>query len=184
MPFFTRLRWSNGLLGLLIKEETMGGINRHWPGLPPRELTEHFFRLWSEGLIECAEGEDEPAIAPDYELARKQFELENPSSDRPEGVSLTYRLTSQGGDVWANYAGVDWNRFFSSWAGSEFNEWTLNASVREPIVIALKLREVSPLPIPGTERGQILQPWQATYWKVLPTGNRLRNRYENWTHGA
>src|SRR5436309_12245794 len=61
---------------LLIKEETMGGINRHWPGLPPRELTEHFFRLWSEGLIQCAEGEDEPAIAPDYELARKQFELE------------------------------------------------------------------------------------------------------------
>ena len=76
------------------------------------------------------------------------------------------------------------SRFFSSWAGSEFNEWTRNASVREPIVIALKLREVSPLPIPGTERWEILQPWQATYWKVLPTGNRLCYRYENWTHGA
>ena len=60
---------------LLLKEETIGGVNRFWPGLPARELTEHFFRLWSEELIECAEGEDEPAIAPDYELARQQFEF-------------------------------------------------------------------------------------------------------------
>lgn len=166
---------------LLLKDETMGGVNRFWPGLAGRELTEHFFRLWSEGLIECAEGEGEPAIAPDYRLAREQFEFDNAVSDRPEGNPLTYRLSPQGGDVWAQYADVDWSKFFSSWCGSEAGEWTLNAAAREAIDMAVQIREVSPLPISGTECWEILQPWHATYWKVLPRGIRLRYRYEKWT---
>jgi hypothetical protein len=64
---------------LLLKERTMAGVNRFWPGLAAPELTEHFFRLWSEGLIECTEGEDEPAIAPDYQLTREQFDSTTPS---------------------------------------------------------------------------------------------------------
>lgn len=96
---------------LLLKEETMAGVNRFWPGLAAYELTEHFFRLWSEGLIECAFGEDEPAIAPDQQLATEQFGFDNTVSDRPKGNLLTYRLSSEGGDVWAQYAGVDWSRF-------------------------------------------------------------------------
>jgi hypothetical protein len=127
---------------LLLKEQTMAGVNRFWPGLPARELTEHVFRLWSEGLIECAEGEDEPAIEPDHQLAREQFEFDTAASDRPEGIPLIYRLSPEGGDVWANYAGVDWSKFFSSWCGSEADEWTLNATVREAIEIALKLRDI------------------------------------------
>ncbi len=86
---------------LLLKEQTMAGVNRFWPGLPVPELTEHFFRLWSEGLIECAFGEDEPAISPDPQLARVQFEFDTAVSDRPNDNLLTYRLSSQGGDVWA-----------------------------------------------------------------------------------
>ena len=168
---------------LLLEERTMAGVNRFWPGLAASELTEHFFRLWSEGLVECAEGEDEPAIAPDRRLAREQFEFDKTLSDRPESNSLTYRLSSQGGDLWAQYAGVDWGKFFSSWPNSATNECTLTASVREPIEIALQLREIAPEPIAGTLLWDLVQPWQATYWKVLPRGNRLRYRYGNWTHG-
>ena len=167
---------------LLLKEQTMAGVNRFWPGLPARQLTEHFFRLWSEGLIECAEGEDEPAIAPDYQLAREQFQFDTAASDRPEGNPLIYRLSSQGGDLWAQYAGVDWSRFIS-WCGAEPNEWTLTASAREAIEIALQLRDIAPEPIPGTGRWEILQSWQAIYWKVLPIGNCFRYKYENWTGG-
>ncbi len=165
---------------LLLKERTMAGVNRFWPGLAPRELTEHFFRLWIDGLIDCAEGEDEPAIAPDYQLAREQFEFDETVADRPEGNSLTYRLSSQGGDVWAEYAAVDWSRFFSSWHGSGAEEWTLSASLLEPIEIALQIPEIAPRPVRGTAKWEILQPWQATYWKSLSIGHRLSYQYESW----
>jgi hypothetical protein len=169
---------------LLLKEETMAGVNRFWPGLAARELTEHFSRLWSEGLIECADGEDEPAIAPDYQLASEQFEFDTTVSDRPEETPLTYRLSSGGGDVWAQYAAVDWSRFFTTSCGVDPNEWTLNASVREAIEVALQPREIAPEPIPGSGRWEVLRPWQATYWKVLSVGNRFRYKYENWAGGV
>ncbi|PYV83626.1 MAG: hypothetical protein DMG93_08000 [Acidobacteria bacterium] len=159
---------------LLLKEETIGGVNRFWPGLPARELTEHFFRLWSEELIECAEGEDEPAIAPDYELARQQFEFDTSSSDRPQANILTYRLSAVGGDTWASYAGVDWSKFFSSWYDSGRNEFRLSASDRRAIELALQLRKISPPPVPGTERWEILGPWP-------PIGKSFRPDIESAT---
>ena len=165
---------------LLLRDETMGGVNRFWPGLPPHELTEHFFRLWSEGLIECAEGEDEPAIPPDYELARQQFEFDNSSSDRPQHNLLTYRLTPAGGDLWARYASVDWSKVYCSSYDSARNEFSLSASARAAIELALQLREISPPPIQGTEQWEILGSWQATYRKVLPTGHRISYKYESW----
>jgi hypothetical protein len=163
---------------LLLKERTMAGVNRFWPGLAAPELTEHFFRLWSERLIECAEGEDEPAIAPDYELTRQQFEFDTSSSDRPQFNSLTYRLSPAGGDTWENYAGVDWNKFYNSWDDSERNEFRLSASDRKAVELAIQLRTISPLPVPGTDRWEILGSWQATYWKVLPAGHRIGYKYE------
>jgi len=165
---------------LLLRDETMGGVNRFWPGLPPHELTEHFFRLWSEGLIECAEGEDEPAIPPDFELARQQFEFDRAASDRPQANLLTYRLSAAGGDIWANYAGVDWSKFYCSWYDSGRNDFRLSASERRAIELALHLRTISPLPVSGTERWEILGSWQAIYRKVLPTGHRINYRYESW----
>jgi hypothetical protein len=32
--------------------------------------------------------------------------------------------------------------------------------------------------VPGSEHWDVLQPWQATYWKELPVGHRLRYKYE------
>lgn len=169
---------------LLLKEETMAGVNRSWPGLAPRELTEHFFRLWTEGLIECAEEAEEAdytsSVPPDYELARQQFEFDHSSSDRPQSNLLTYRLSPAGGEVWANYAGVDWSKFYNSWYDSGRNEFRLSASGRRAIELALQLRTISPVPVPKTERWEILGPWQATYWKILPAGHRISYRYETW----
>jgi hypothetical protein len=157
----------------------MDGINAYWPGLQPRELTQHFFRLWSEGFIDCAEGEDEPAIAPDFELARQQFELENPCRIGPRVFHLLTgcrRKAETFGRTMPEWIGPK----FCSWYSSGPKEWTMVASVREPIEIALPLRQIAPLPTPGTERWDALQPWQAIYWKVLPIGHRLMYSYESW----
>ena len=32
--------------------------------------------------------------------------------------------------------------------------------------------------IPGSKHWDVLRPWQATYWKELPVGHRLRFNYE------
>jgi len=165
---------------LLLRDETMSGVNRFWPGLPAQELTQHFFALWNQGFIECAEDEDLPAIAPDFELARQQFEFDYSLSDRPQSNLLTYRLSPAGGEIWASYAGVDWSKFYCSWYDSGRNEFRLSASDRKAIELALQLRTISPLPIPGTEQWEVLGSWQATYWKVLPEGHRISYRYESW----
>jgi len=169
---------------LLLTEETMAGVNRFWPGLAPRELTEHFFGLWTEGLIECAEEAEEAdyrsPIPPDYELARQQFEFDHSSSDRPQNNLLTYRLSAAGGEIWATYAGVDWSKFYCTWYDSGRNEFRLSASDRRAINVALHLRTISPLPLPGTEQWEVLSSWQATYWKVLPAGHRISYRYRDW----
>jgi hypothetical protein len=33
-------------------------------------------------------------------------------------------------------------------------------------------------PVPGSKHWDVLEPWQATYWKVLPLGHRMRFSYD------
>ena len=165
---------------LLAEEKTMHGIDRPFPGLTRRELSDHFFRLWSNGLIECSEGESEPPVAADFELAREQFEHAENWARPFQDVSIYFRLTDAGGKVWEHFASPDWSKFFSSHIGSGPKEWTLSASSRVPIELARKCRRIRPVPLKGTEKWEILEPWQATYGKELPVGHRLTYQYNAW----
>ena len=49
-------------------------MNKPSHGLSPHELSQHFFKLWSAGLIECSTEFSGTPIAPDFEKAKRQFE--------------------------------------------------------------------------------------------------------------
>ena len=48
-------------------------MNKPSHGLPPDELSRHFFKLWSAGLIECSAASSGDQVAPDLQRARDQF---------------------------------------------------------------------------------------------------------------
>ena len=93
-----------------------------------------------------------------------------------------YYLTPSGGNRWEDIAQPDWNKFFVVNFLDMFPyENGIFATRREIIEKLLALDEflLTYKHIPGTENYQIIEPWQATYWKTLPKGYYLRCEYEH-----
>jgi len=153
-------------------------MNKPSHGLSPDELSRHFFMLWSAGLIECSAASSGDQVSPDLQRAKDQFvRTENwpPSDDS----CLIYRLSQSGGDAWEQFARPDWNKYLVTSEGDKNpHEWTLTGTNRELVQhwrdLGSNFDAGFPAPLAGTEKWELLQPWQATYWKTLPVGYRLK----------
>ena len=138
---------------------------------------------WFDRLIECSLDFSGPPVVPDVERASRQFE---PTSDWPptEGQCLVYRLSSQGADLWEHLARPDWSKFLVSSVGEHSNQWTLTGTDRDLVktwrTTGSKIGGGFPVPLEGTEEWEILKPWKATYWKILPLGCRLKFEFKTW----
>ncbi|MDM9384717.1 hypothetical protein QUB80_29085 [Chlorogloeopsis sp. ULAP01] len=95
-------------------------------------------------------------------------------------LGALYYLTSQGGARWESVAHPDWDRYCVVNIG--FNE---SGEIAESQVICPSKQFVEKflsincyvsavVHVPGTEVWDVLEPWQATYWKNLPKGYRVR----------
>lgn len=93
----------------------------------------------------------------------------------PEG--FVYVLTARGGRTWEHYARPDWSCYVASYIGYHPQEGTIHASSREAAEAEFQRcmddGDIAQ-PIPESKQGEVLVPWQATYWKELPSGYRLR----------
>jgi len=151
-------------------------MNKPSHGLSPDELSHHFFELWKAGLIECSAASSDIPIAADLQKARDQFvRTENwpPSDDQ----CLLYRLSKSGADMWEQFARPDWNKYLVS-SNVDGIEWTLTGTNRDLVQrwrdLGSNFNAGFPFPQPGTEKWELLKPWQAIYWKTLPVGHRLK----------
>jgi hypothetical protein len=94
----------------------------------------------------------------------------------------SYELTSQGGAYWETIAHVDWNRYFqwddyNNFVRNELFECELIGIDRQLMQQLLKIHCYLPghaISIAGTEIWDILEPWEPTYWKILPRAYRIR----------
>jgi hypothetical protein len=95
------------------------------------------------------------------------------------GRGWYYNLTTAGGSVWESFARPDWERFI--WDENDHDE----NEVRTRLVIAASeqrlqrylqaaAREVDIEA--GSTQFSALEPWQATYWKMLPSAAQCRFR--------
>ena len=95
-------------------------------------------------------------------------------------LSCTYGLTLQGGARWEEVSQPHWERYISDSAYLEPQEGEIIGSDRDLVEQYDSLShynsEISA--VPGSKRWDVLRPWQATYWKELPMGHRLRFEYE------
>jgi hypothetical protein len=91
---------------------------------------------------------------------------------------IAFGLTKQGGTQWESISRPDWNRF----ATVRLANVNRNDSKGE-IICSNRLSVENWLTphlfgsvVEGSETWDVLTPWQATYWKTLPEGHRVKYR--------
>jgi hypothetical protein len=93
----------------------------------------------------------------------------------------SYYLTPQGGARWEAMAHPDWNKFFIvNFRGQFPDEEGFLGTQREILEQLLALDRLILMyeHIPGTENWNVLEPWEATYWKTLPRGYHVSCEYQ------
>ncbi|MEG4322318.1 MULTISPECIES: hypothetical protein [unclassified Microcoleus] len=94
----------------------------------------------------------------------------------------SYYLTPQGGARWEAMAHPDWNKFFIVNFREFFpDEDEIFGTQREILEQLLSLDRLilGKQHIPGTEKWNVLEPWEATYWKTLPQGYHVSCEFQH-----
>lgn len=153
-------------------------MNRRTHGLGERELVEFLASLCQAGLVEVKNEDDVRACS------LREVERAFSTSRREPGhySGFWYYLTPAGGAAWESVTNPDWDRFLTQWLSVRPNQVCIEAATRERAVEAFNRASADPahVPVPGSYRETLLQPWEATYWKTLPSGVRIQYA---WTKG-
>ena len=151
-------------------------LNRPHHGLDAAGVAEVLRVLLRKGFITLFRGAEE-------ELTEGRDALvwlaEHGDDERPNAPvrGTTYGLTASGGAAWETVARPDWSRYIDGRYGSDpFDaEVICPDPVRLDEYVFSKFQECRP--IRESLRRDRLEPWAATYWKVLPLGHRVRFAY-------
>jgi hypothetical protein len=100
-------------------------------------------------------------------------------------IDFCYYLTAKGGAVWESFAVPDWRLFWDEWTlddNHDGDEWTtivIESASSETLLRVIKWHEGMCTFDSWDQRAlKTLIPWQATYWKSLPTGVSGTFRYK------
>ncbi len=153
--------------------------------IPHEDIVKSATKLFAEGDI-LAEVMGENKAEPPYEDYEWHQNIvlssEEVIANLNGELTACYYLTPQGGAKWEVVANPNWDIFFGGRIGGL--EGYRESSNRELLEKIHSLAEhiLPEIPVPGSEKWEILEPWQATYWKTLPKGWRVTCQYvsSNW----
>ena len=157
-------------LDWLLWEHLDEALNRPGHGLDPDVLLDMVDRLFRGGFIDAA-GPRRSGEPGDLGLSLHRSEIEAALHGYRPGLS--YGMTSRGGARWEAVAKPDWSRFLDESAGLDPDEVEMAGLDRDRVASHLQRHTLWAV-VPGSERWTELIPWQATYWKTLPRGYRVR----------
>lgn len=143
-------------------------------GLSRALLADTFVSLLDKGLIEVMSRGSSPFV-PDKMAILAAMDQR---SDQP---SLSYGLTSEGGRQWELFALPVWSNFidgtFSYPDRGEVGSAEYVCASKERLEHWFELAKQSLyVQDQPSASWDVVQPWQATYWKILPIGHRVRFR--------
>jgi len=153
----------------LVSEGIEESFNKRTHDLKRGELVSVLNHLFRRGDLLAKQNESEFVPA--------QADIEEAFDGR---LDCLYGLTSQGGARWEEVSRPQWDRYISAAVYTEPNEGEIIGSDRRLIeeydslshyVWALSV-------VADSRRWDVLQPWEATYWKTLPLGHRVRFRFD------
>ena len=96
---------------------------------------------------------------------------------------MYYCLTEKGGSIWEAFAAPEWNRFIDESYGRD--EETLQDNIgclisanEELLINYFEHGDLGEFPAHRDKvKWDIFKPWNATYWKTIPVGHRVRFEY-------
>src|SRR5829696_6607097 len=158
----------------LVSEDIEEALNKRSHGLNRGELIEVMADLFQRGdfLAERME----KSVSKGFFIPT-QTEIEDAFDGR---LTCFYGLTLQGGARWEEVSQPHWERYISDSVYAEPREGETIGSDRDLVeqYDSLSQHNSEIVVIPGSKHWDVLRPWQATYWKELPVGHRLRFNYE------
>jgi hypothetical protein len=162
--------------GFLARDDLDKLLNKQHHGLSQDELLATIFELSQQGLVSFITRHDQT----ERQFSNTDQIREALAEESRRGQSKTFLcLTADGGRVWEAFAAPRWNDYIADSYG--FDE-SLGQDVTELICANrglleryLKSRYPSFSQIdPSRLWWDILEPWEATYWKTLPKAHRVR----------
>jgi len=173
-------------LRILLHENACEALNVHEHGVEKEVLIDDLERLFSDGLVE-AHGEAWPGpVSPSREQLVEALNEKGSGTWGPPH----YALSAKGGEQWEAFSRPSWDHYLTAFGSLEAeSEWELVCPSRW--ILERYLENMSPDAREDLDDSSIqwdvLVPWEATYWKELPLGHRLRFRApdrrddEKWT---
>lgn len=161
-------------LKCLVSEDIEVAFNKQGHGLNRDELISVLDRLFQRGDL-FAERK-EKSVSKGFFIPTTA-EIEEAFDGR---LLCFYGLTSQGGARWEEVSQPHWERYIVNYIYAEPQEGAIIGSDRDLVeqYDSLSQHDSDVLIVPGSKHWDVLRPWQATYWKELPVGHRLRFKYE------
>lgn len=164
-------KWDS--LKCLVSDDIEGAFNKRSHGLNRDELVSVLDRLFRRRdlLAQRMEKSVSGFFIP------TKTEIEDAFDGR---LNCFYGLTAQGGARWEEVSQPNWERYICDSVYAEPQEGETIGSDRGLVeqydLLSRYDSEISV--VPGSKHWDVLRPWQATYWKELPVGHRLRFKYE------
>ena len=160
---------------VLAFEEIDEALNKPGHGLDRRSLLDVLDDLTHRGLI-AAHDDQREGFAPTREEIDAALDEPTGGSDLP---STYYHLTPEGGRQWEAFAAPDWDAFidvvYGTDVGDRWEEGSLICATKPLVERFLEgLQHLGIHVQPDSPTWDVLEPWQATYWKQLPMGHRVR----------
>lgn len=157
-------------MSLLVSDKLELAFNRRHHGLSRGELIDTLERLFERGDLLAQRGEER--------FTPTRTEIEAALAGR---LDLFYGLTPRGGARWESVSRPEWQRYLRASVFAEGQEGEIAGSDRRLVekYDALSHHAWNISVVQGSRRWDVLEPWQATYWKQLPKGHRVRFRF-NW----
>ncbi len=150
-------------------------LNKPSHGLTENLLITTLEKLFKEGLITAHRFDHE-----EEDLVFSAEQIQAAFTDRQPDKLYFYGLTPKGGQIWEAFARPNWNYHidggyqpdddnFDIWFGEIIcvQKDHLNNYFNSIVINQYDVDK-------KTIQWDIMEPWQATYWKKLPTGYRIR----------
>lgn len=167
----------------LLHERLEEALNRRGHGISRPLFILTMKKLISEGLVEIFH--ESAGVVP-HDVTIERIEEYFPRDKPRSGDWYSYRLTPKGGHYWELFASPCWefyitNRLSYPDDDSNVGLFELVGAQEKYIELCYKSLVYHEWDvIEDSIQKSILKPWQATYWKELPVGNKLtfRCRYK------
>jgi hypothetical protein len=161
-------------LKCLVSEDIEARLNKRSHGLNRDELIEVLRDLFQRGDLLAKRMEK--SVSKGFFIP-SQTEIEDAFDGR---LTCFYGLTLQGGARWEEVSQPHWERYIYDVVSAEPREGKTIGTDRDLVeqYDSMGQYDSDILVIPGSKQWDVLRPWQATYWKELAVGHRLRFKYE------